>query len=146
MYIGEREASVIDYIITLRKRKNRIEEWNRRSKEIRRRQQNGVGLYFNKGGVDRNNKENKKEERRNEGKRSVWSEKGIKYYHRKCEEWTCTQRKMKEIWRELQEKGSIMKVQKERCSFKMGRRNWYSKEWKEKKREMRKEFRKMRKR
>lgn len=49
-------------------------------------------------------------------------------------EWICTQKEIREIWKELQEKYLIKKVKKKIILWKIGRKKWHCKEWKKRKR------------
>lgn len=73
--------------------------------------------------------------------RSVWTEEGIEHYHEECKDWKYTQTEIGKIWEEMRNKVkySIMKIKMKVISRKLGKMEWHSKEWKEKKREMKKE-------
>lgn len=68
--------------------------------------------------------------------RSVWTEEGIERYHEECKDWKYTQTEIGKIWEELRNKvkSSIMKIKKKVVTWKLGRKEWHSREWKEKKR------------
>lgn len=78
--------------------------------------------------------------------RSVWTEEGIEHYHEECKDWKYTQTEIGKIWEEMRNKMkySIMKITMKVISRKLGKMEWHSKEWKEKKKgdEKRKEYRK----
>ncbi|XP_070162472.1 golgin subfamily A member 6-like protein 22 [Polyergus mexicanus] len=139
-YIEEMGPSVIDYVVMNEKaieEVKKIEEGNRTESDH-------IPVEGELEGIERRNR---KRSDRIEIERSVWTEEGIEYYHEKCEGWTCTQTKNGEIWREIENKvnNSILKIRKKIIPWKIGRREWHSKEWREKKRELRKELRRMKK-
>jgi len=75
--------------------------------------------------------------------RSDWTEEGARSYQENCSGWSCTQTETEDIWKEIREKlkGSIIKQRKKIMPWKLGRREWYDREWKMKKRELRKAMR-----
>lgn len=78
--------------------------------------------------------------------RDNWT--GVKNYQEKCEGWSCTQNGTEDIWKEIKEKVKdvITKHKIKIISWKLGKRDWYNKKWKGKKRELRKILRDMKKR
>lgn len=77
----------------------------------------------------------------------MWTEEGIEHNHRKCKGWVGTQEETGKIWEEMRDKikRSIRNINKKVVIWKLGRKIWHSKAWTEKKRELRREMRKMRK-
>lgn len=140
-YIGERGTLVIDYIVTNEKA---IEEV-KKVIEGNRTESDHVPLE-----MELEREESKKRRKKDIiiKERSVWSEEGVEHYHKSCEGWLCTQTQNGEIWRHLEEKvrNSMMKIKRKIISWKLGRRGWHSKEWKKKKKDLRRELRRMKKR
>ena len=64
-----------------------------------------------------------------------------------CKGWTSTQKETKGIWMEIRDKvkKAIIKQKKRITPWKIGKREWYNKEWKEKKRKLRKTLRNLKK-
>ncbi|XP_011862183.1 PREDICTED: putative golgin subfamily A member 6-like protein 6, partial [Vollenhovia emeryi] len=79
--------------------------------------------------------------------RSDWTEEGRREYHEKCEGWKSTQTKTEDIWKEMKEKvkSAITKRKKKIIPWRLGRREWYNKEWKERKRRLRRLMREWKK-
>jgi len=140
-YIGEQGSSVIDYVVANEKA---IEEV-KKMEEGNRTESDHVPLEVELEGASKKRTKRKEQE---EVERSVWTQEGIEQYHEKCEGWTCTKESSEEMWTEIKEKvkDSITKVRKKVIPWKLGRKEWHSKEWKKKKRELRKELRKLKKR
>lgn len=61
-------------------------------------------------------------------------------YRMRCEGWICEQTENEKIWKEIKEKmeKANTKINKKIVPWKIGRRVWHSKEWKRKKRYLRK--------
>ncbi|KMQ92549.1 flagellar attachment zone protein 1-like protein [Lasius niger] len=121
-YIGEVRASVIDYVSNGKaiEEVKKIEEGNRTESDH-------VPLEMELEGTER--KEKRKKEIL-EVERSIWTEEKIEQYNGRCEGWTSTQTENGKIWRELEKKvkNSITKVKKKIIPWKLGRREWHSKE------------------
>jgi len=139
-YIGEQGLSVIDYVVTNDKA---IEEV-KKVKEGNRIESDHAPLEVELEGAIK--KKTKRKEQM-EVERSVWTQEGIEQYHEKCEGWSCTKESSEEMWTEIKKKveNSITKVKKKLIPWKLGRKEWHNKEWKEKKRELRRELRKLKK-
>lgn len=80
-------------------------------------------------------------------KRSDWTPSGKALYQERSVEWDCEKMNTEEIWEELKEKitGAVTKKEIKFTPWKVGERKWHNKEWKERKRELRSELRKMKK-
>lgn len=139
-YIGERGTSVIDYVVANEKAAQEIKT----VREGLRTESDHVPLEVV---IEGEKKERKVEEGEIEIERSVWTEEGIEEYHKRCEGWICNRTETEEIWKELEEKvkEARKRERKKIKPWKMGRKEWHSKEWKEKKREVRREMEKWRK-
>jgi len=70
--------------------------------------------------------------------RSDWTEEGRKEYHEKCEGWSSTQTDTEDIWKEMKEKvrSAITKHKKRIIPWRLGRKEWYNKKWKERKKKI----------
>ncbi|TGZ47945.1 Axoneme-associated protein [Temnothorax longispinosus] len=79
--------------------------------------------------------------------RSDWTEDGRREYHEKCEGWSSTQINTEDIWKEIKEKvkSTITKQKKRIIPWRLKRKEWYNKKWKERKRRLRRLMREKRK-
>lgn len=61
--------------------------------------------------------------------------------------WKCTLSKTEDMWKEIERKvrNAITKYKRKIISWGLGRRVWYNKEWKDKKRELRRKLRDLKK-
>lgn len=80
-------------------------------------------------------------------KESIWTEEGVEHYHERCKGWVCTLKDNNQIWRDIKDKvkESLLKKEKKIIPWKIGRRRWHSTEWSKKKRELRRELKKLKK-
>lgn len=55
---------------------------------------------------------------------------GVKQYHGKCKDWIGTQTETGKIWEKMRDKvrSSIIKIKKKIVTWRLGRKNWHSKE------------------
>ena len=90
----------------------------------------GLELEKNKG---------KKEEEKE--KRELTNE-NVERYLEECKDWTCKGRRVEKMWAEIKEKinKAVPKRKVKIRKWDMGERVWYDKEWKERKREMRRKI------
>lgn len=134
-------ASVIDYVIANDLAREEIEKITEGIRTESDHAPLEVKVY---GLIEMERKEQKKTI---EIERSDWTEEGIKSYHEKCEGWKCTQSNTENLWREIEGKvkKAITKYKRKVITWRLGRRVWYNKEWKDKKRELRKKLRYLKK-
>lgn len=87
--------------------------------------------------------------------RSNWTEEGVKNYQEKWrriikrnEGWSCTQHETEGIWKEIKEKvkDAITKHKRKIIPWRLEKRDWFNKEWKGKKKELRRVLRELKKR
>ncbi|KAG7198956.1 hypothetical protein KM043_015919 [Ampulex compressa] len=121
-YIGENEASVIDYVIAneaARKEVKKVLQENRTESDHMPLEGEGIG---------RERREGVEIGEAVEGERSTWSEEGAKHYHEKCEGRCSKQTMTEDIWKEMVEKvkESVMKCKTKRKVWKTERRIWHS--------------------
>ncbi|XP_039302912.1 uncharacterized protein LOC120357160 [Solenopsis invicta] len=140
-YIGGSGMSVIDYIIGNDKALGEVksvEEGERTESDHMPLEAELVGAQTKK-----KNDRNKKREI----EKSVWTEEGIEMYMENCKDWASTQEETEGIWKEISDKikKSIIKQIKKIIPWKIGKKQWYNKEWKVKKRELRKTLRNIKK-
>jgi len=131
-YIGDLGSSVIDYVLG----NDRAREEVNMVKEGIRTESDHVPLEVELTGPQVMETGRRKKEI--ELKRSDWTEEGRKEYHEKCEGWSSTQIDTKDIWKEMTEKvrSAITKHKKKIIPWRLGRREWYNKEWKERKKKI----------
>ncbi|KMQ89058.1 hypothetical protein RF55_11351 [Lasius niger] len=139
-YIGERGASVVDYVIV-----NEKAEENIKMIVGDRTESDHVPLEVELKWPETN--VIKQERATKIIERSNLMEEGIRNYQEKCKRWTNTQIENKSMWKELKEKirSSTTKTRKEIMLWRLGKREWHSKEWKREKRYLRKMLRKLKK-
>jgi len=127
-YIGERGSSVIDYVVANEK----VREEIKRMKEGDRTESDHVPLEVELEGTSRRVLERKDSV---EVERTVWTREGVEHYHEECEGWTCLSENNEKMWTEMKNKvkKSIMKNKKKVIPWRLGRKEWHSKEWKKKK-------------
>ena len=127
-YIGERGTSVIDYVVTNEKAAQELKT----VKKGIRTESDHIPLEVVIEGEER---EERAKEEEIEIERSVWTEEGIEEYHKRCDGWRCDKTETGEIWKELEEKvrEARKRVKKKIKPWRMGRKEWHSKEWKRKK-------------
>lgn len=127
-YIWEKGWSIIDYVIA----NNRAIKKVKRVEKGHRTESNQPII------VELEDVEKEKLERKDikEIEKNVWIKKGVEHYHKKCEGWTCKVKETGEIWKELENKvkESTIKIKKKIRPWKIGRKEWHMKEWREKKR------------
>lgn len=139
-YIGEVGASIVDYVIANDKAEEMIEKVG----EGDRTESDHIPLEVELEGPDIQieRKTDRKVVEKND-----WEEEGREKYRKCCEGWTCEQKENEKIWQELKlkVKSSITKCKKKIGIWKLGNREWHSKEWKREKRYLRTMLRKMKK-
>ncbi|XP_039304823.1 golgin subfamily A member 6-like protein 22 [Solenopsis invicta] len=131
-YIGGSGMSVIDYIIGNDRAAGEVKSM----KEGDRTESDHIPLEAEVIGAQ--TKKKKGGNKTKEIEKSVWSEEGY---------WASTRNETEDIWREIRDKvkQSITKQRKKIKLWKIGERKWYNREWKEKKRELRKMLRNLKK-
>ncbi|XP_050495471.1 matrix metalloproteinase-2-like [Bombus huntii] len=89
-------------------------------------------------------KEEKEEE---EKEKREWTNESREKYLDKCRDWTCNGRTVEEMWTEIKKKinEAVPKKQVKIQKWGMGEKAWYDREWKERKREMRRKMTRFRK-
>lgn len=140
-YIGEVGVSIVDYVIANEK----AEEIIKKVDEGDRTESDHVPMEVKLEGPVIQTK--KKKDRIKVVEKSDWGEKEREKYRKCCEGWTCEQKENESIWQELKlkVKSSITKCKKKIGIWKLGKKEWHSKEWKREKRYLRTMLRRMEK-
>ncbi|XP_025997477.2 golgin subfamily A member 6-like protein 6 [Solenopsis invicta] len=140
-YIGGSDMLVIDYIIGNDRAAGEVKSM----KEGDRTESDHIPLEAEVIGAQ--TKKKKGGNKTKEIEKSVWSEEGIENYRENCKDWASTRNETEDIWMEIRDKvkQSITKQRKKIKLWKIGERKWYNREWKEKKRELRKMLRNLKK-
>ena len=135
--MGEVGRSTIDYVITNEKAAEEI----RVLKEGDRTESDHLPLEVQIEGPELRGSEQKQWVKVIE--RSDWTEEGIGHYHLKSEGWFSTEEGNDGAWNELKNKvkESIKKNKLKITPWRLGKREWHSKEWKRRKRELRRVLR-----
>lgn len=135
-YIGEQGKSVIDYVIVNSEARFKI-----KSLEVGDRiESDHLPLIVQmKGG--RTAERERDEER--EIKVSDWSEEGIEHFQNNMSNWINEKTELNDIWRGMKEQINKAKkvIQRKRYNWQLGQRKWHNKEWKERKRNVRRKLR-----
>jgi len=141
-YIGESGSSVIEYVIVNDKAREEVEIMTEGERAESDHMSLEIDLIGPKG-ISR--REEKKTEM--EIERSDWTEEGIKSFQEKCAGWRCIQNGTEDIWKEIEGKikNAITKHRRKILPWKLGRREWYNKEWRDKKRGLRRALRDLKK-
>lgn len=140
-YVGENGESVIDYIITNQEAVEEIESLKIGDRVESDHMPLEVKIY----GMEEGGKEGRREEKRIE--KREWNDETKEEYLKNCEEWSSEKEETEGLWKEIKDKieEAIPKIRKRRYKWKMGERIWHDKEWKNRKREIRRIFRNWRK-
>lgn len=141
-YIGECGSSVIDYVISNDRAIGEV----KRVKEGIRTESDHLPLEVELIGKQETERRTKK--RVIELERNDWTEEGISRYQENCRGWICKQHNVEGAWTEMREKikNSLVRYKKKIIPWSLGKKSWYDKEWKKRKRELRKTLRDLRKR
>ncbi|XP_033359980.1 uncharacterized protein LOC117238880 [Bombus vosnesenskii] len=131
--IGERGNSVIDYVIGNQEAIEKIIDM----KVGKRTESDHMPLEIEIGGQELRINEEKEEEKKEKGE---WTNESVEKYLEECKDWTCNGRTVKEMWTEIKRKiNEAMSKKKVKIrKWDMGEKVWCNKEWKERKKEMRK--------
>lgn len=102
----------------------------------KRTESDHMPLEIEIGGSELQKNEEKKEEEKEKRK---WTNESMEKYLEECKDWICNGRTVEKMWTEIKKKINIA-IPKKKVKIRrwgMGERAWYDKEWKERKREMR---------
>lgn len=124
-YIGELGASVVDYVVANEKAEENVQM----IKERDRTESDHVPLEVELVGPESNTSR----QITKVIEKSNWLEKGIANYRKRCEGWTSTQIENENIWKELKEKVKSSITKKKMLIWRLGKKEWHSKEWKKEK-------------
>ncbi|XP_076248106.1 uncharacterized protein LOC143187781 [Calliopsis andreniformis] len=139
-YIGETGLSVIDYAIANERAKEEVE----RVTEGDRTESDHVPVEVElRETEEQEETRSQQKEREKEVEKTDWTEEGIIYYHGKCEGWRSTKEDIEGTWGEIagKVKSSIKKIRRKIIRWKLGKKDWHSRVWGERKRELKKTMR-----
>lgn len=137
-YMGKNGASVIDYAVVNERAAEEIQEMEVED----RTESDHMPIKVRIQGPKLTGKEEEEEE----VAKSDWSQEGIETYKDKLGGWGHRKMEKTELWQEISDKvKEATKIKKVKIGLEIGKRKWRDKEWKEKKRLLRKELRKWKK-